>query len=167
MAATQPPFDPTTITRPAPALMTYYVLCSALTVVLFPIMVIAFGIRYRTLRYAFDDEGVSMSWGMLFKREVYLTYRRIQDIHVTRNVFHRWLGLSDVAIQTASGSSGAEMTIVGLLEGEQLRDYLYSRMRGARGHDDEGSDTVDHADEALVLLREIRDALRDAPGARE
>ncbi|MHC5026561.1 MAG: PH domain-containing protein [Planctomycetota bacterium] len=163
-------FDPTTITRPAPALMTYYLLCSALTVFLFPIMALLFWIRFRTLRYAFDDEGVSMSWGMLFKREVYLTYRRIQDIHVTRNVFHRWLGLADVAVQTASGASGAEMTIVGVLEAEALRDYLYARMRGARTHgtDDtsENGATREHADEALTLLREIRDALREQPGTR-
>ena len=42
-----------------------------------------------------------------------------------------------------------------------------TRMRGARGADDEGSDDVDHADEALVLLREIRDALRDNSGAHQ
>jgi putative membrane protein len=44
----------------------------------------------------------------------------------------RWLGLARVQIQTASGSSTAEMTIEGLQEFEQVRDFLYSRMRGAR-----------------------------------
>ena len=52
-----------------------------------------------------------MSWGILFRKQIYLTYRRIQDIHVTRNIFHRWFGLAAVAVQTASGTSGAEMTI--------------------------------------------------------
>ena len=28
-------------------------------------------------------------WGLLFRHEVYLTYRRIQDIHVTRNIVER------------------------------------------------------------------------------
>ena len=41
--------------------------------------------------------------GHSLRREIHLTYRRIQDIHVTRNLFHRWLGLATVGIQTASG----------------------------------------------------------------
>ena len=35
-------------------------------------------------------------------------------------------------MQTASGASKAEMTIEGLPEFELVRDYLYTRMRGAR-----------------------------------
>ena len=38
--------------------------------------------RYHTMRYRFDAEGVSMSWGILFRREVLLNYSRIQDIHL-------------------------------------------------------------------------------------
>jgi putative membrane protein len=107
-----------------------------------------------------------MGVGMLFKREVNLAYRRIQDIHVTRNIFHRWLGLADVAVQTASGSSGAEMTIEGIRDPQGLRDYLYSKMRGARGEADEPGEAAPAADEALSLLREIRDALRRVAAAR-
>src|SRR5690606_33558570 len=87
--------------------------------------------KYETLRYRFDDKGISMSWGLLFRREVHLTYRRIQDIQLTRNIVQRWLGLASVAIQTASGASSAEMVIEGVLEAEALRDYLYRQMRGA------------------------------------
>jgi len=88
--------------------------------------------RYHTLRYEFDDEGVSMRWGVLFRREIHLTYARIQDIHLTSNVVERWLGLGRVLVQTASGSSKAEMTIEGLREFEAVRDFLYARMRGMR-----------------------------------
>jgi putative membrane protein len=75
-----------------------------------------------------------------------------------------------VAIQTASGSSGPEMSIEGILEADALRDFLYSKMRGARGEDDELAEKGATAgtDEALALLREIRDglaALRQAGGA--
>ena len=74
-----------------------------------------------------------MSWGILFRRETYLTYKRIQDIHLTRNIIQRWMGLATVSIQTASGSSNAEMSIEGLLQAEPLRDFLYAKMRGAKG----------------------------------
>lgn len=160
-------FDPKTVERPDPALLRYYGLIAALTLVGFPFVFLAGYLRYRTLKYRFDEKGVSMSVGVLFRKEVYLTYRRIQDIHVTRNLFHRWLGLSDLAIQTASGSAGAEMTIEGLRDPEGLRDYLYARMRGMEESSaDEHSSVAENAspgastdDEALTLLREIRDEL--------
>ncbi len=164
-------FDPSSITRPVPALMTYYLLVAAMTLVAFPVVALVHYFKYHTLKYEFDDKGISMSWGILFRREIYLTYRRIQDIHVTRNLFHRWLGLAAVSVQTASGASGAEMTIEGVHEPERLRDYLYSQMRGARGEGEDDTADEDAAskhpdDEALELLRAIRDELKALHAAK-
>jgi putative membrane protein len=162
-------FDAKAIERPDDALLRYYFVVSLLTLIGFPFVFLAHYVKFKTLRYKIDDEGVSMSWGFLMKKEVLLTYRRIQDIHVNRNIVHRWLGLASVAIQTASGASGAEMTIEGVLEPESLRDFLYMKMRGARGDAEASDKPAESADEALVLLHEIRDGLRalraDGPGA--
>lgn len=117
--------------RPHVNLLIYYVISSLALGPFFPLMLIPKYFRYHTLRYDFDDDGVSMRWGILFRREVSLTYARIQDIHLSSNVIERWLGLARIQIQTASGSAGAEMTIEGLREYEEVRDFLYSRMRGA------------------------------------
>ena len=121
--------------RPEPALLTYYLLQSILAgpgIIFFaPYQYF----RYRTLRYIFDEEGITMRWGILFRREITLTYARIQDIHLLSNVVERWLGLGRVQIQTASGSATAEITIEGLPDFEQVRDELYTRMRGARSGD--------------------------------
>lgn len=176
------PFDPSSITRPDPALMTYYVIAALCTILGFPFLIIPQIIRYKTLHYSFDDKGVSMAWGILFRKEIYLTYRRIQDIHVTRNIIERWMGLAKVAVQTASGTSGAEMTIEGIRQPEALRDYLYQRMRGAKDGDEapavaepnggtgEQADTTQPRDELLGLLTDIRDEVRrlaDARGERD
>ncbi len=120
------------IERPHDSLMTYYVLASLMAGPFFPFVVLPLYFRYHTMRYRFDDEGVAMSWGVLFRREINLAYARIQDIHLTSNVVERWLGLARIQIQTASGSARAEMTIEGIRESRLLRDFLYSRMRGAR-----------------------------------
>lgn len=157
-------FDPRQISRPDPTLLSYYILCCACLGPLFPIPFIPLYLKYHTLRYKFDDEGISMSWGILFRREVVLTYRRIQDIHLTRNLFQRWLGLATVSIQTASGNSSAEMAIEGVLEAEALRDFLYARMRGVREHNDHPAASAapgaaGSGDEALSLLKDIRDSL--------
>ena len=140
--------------------MTYYFIIAALTVAGFPFVILPLLFKYYTLKYRFDDKGVSMAWGVLFHREIYLTYRRIQDIHVSRNFIHRWLGLASVAIQTASGTAGAEMTVEGIRNPEVLRDYLYTKMRGARGESESAEEETPPDDEALMLLTEIRDELR-------
>jgi uncharacterized protein len=158
------PLDVGAITRPDSALLTYYLLASLLAGPFFVFPLIPLVFKYQTLRYKFDAEGISMSWGLLFKREIVLTYRRIQDIHVKRNLIQRWLRLATVSIQTASGSSSPEISIEGVLRADELRDYLYSQMRGARGRaavataDSGGKSTED----VPSLLREIRDLLKAA-----
>jgi len=159
-------FNPNAITRPDPRLMRYYLVTALLTGPMFPIVILPLYFKYETLKYRFDDSGISMSWGILFRKEVYLTYRRIQDIHLTRNLIQRWFGLATVAVQTASGNATAEMSIEGIIEADELRDYLYTRMRGARGDADATAAAASPAteghppDEPVVLLREIRDALQ-------
>jgi uncharacterized membrane protein YdbT with pleckstrin-like domain len=81
------------IERPHPNLMKMYFLQALAATVAFPFVILPLFFKYHTLRYRLDAEGISASWGILFKREIYLTYRRIQDIHVTRNLFERWLGI--------------------------------------------------------------------------
>lgn len=126
--------------RPSSALLRYYLLQSIAAgpglILLIPLRIF----RYRTLRYEFDAEGMTARWGVLFRREISLTYARIQDIHLVSNIVERWLGLGRVEIQTASGQAGAEMTIEGLPDFEYVRDQLYRRMRGARGEGRQGGD---------------------------
>ncbi len=121
------------IQRPAGELLTYYSLCCVPLLLVPPVAILVWTVnyfRYHTLRYRFDREGISMRWGILFRREVILNYARIQDIHLVSNVIERWLGLARVQVQTASGSATPELIIEGLREFESIRDYLYLRMRG-------------------------------------
>lgn len=122
------------IERPHADLLTYYLIASLAALPFFPVLFIYRYVRFRTMRYRFTDEGLSMSWGILFRREIIIQYARIQDIHLQSNVVERWLGLARVLIQTASGRAGAEMTLEGLKEFEAVRDFLYHRMRGVREH---------------------------------
>ena len=176
--------------RPVPALLSYYLLLSLAAgpglIILIPLRYF----RYRTLHYEFEAEGVTARWGLLFRREISLTYARIQDIHLVSNIVERWLGLGRVEIQTASGKAGAEMTIEGLPDFEHLRDQLYLRMRGARGgarpavevpsapaHGREaiavgtGADDIQQAAaalrEAAAELRAVRELLVKTPGPPE
>lgn len=138
------------VRRPAPSLLGYYLLQSLLAgpgfIVVAPFLIF----RYRTLRYEFDHNGLTVRWGVLFRREITLTYARIQDIHLVSNVVERWLGLGRVQIQTASGKAGAEATIEGLPDFEAVRDALYTAMRGARHGGDARREPTSAAVEAGV-----------------
>lgn len=152
------------IERPHPNLFRLYTLRSLLAGPLFPLVLLVLYFRYHTMRYRFDAEGISMSWGILFRHETRLTYARIQDIHLSSGLVQRWLGLADLHVQTAAGSATPEMTIEGLLEFEAVRDFLYGRMRGARdirpaAH---AAPAAPSDAEAVELLREIAGELRAA-----
>jgi len=145
-----------------------YGLQAGLTLIFFPFVFVPLWCKYITLRYSFDAEGVNVSWGVFFRREVYLTYRRIQDIHVKRNLLERWLGIGTIEVQTASGSSKAELAVEGVGDYEAVRDFLYRRMRG---HE---SDAVPAVPEqvggdgrVLELLHAIRAELESARSVLE
>jgi putative membrane protein len=160
------------IERPHPKLLRLYIIRALLTGPGFFIVMPLLFFRYETMRFRFDAEGIHMRWGILFRKQVNLTYARIQDIHLTSGVIQRWFGLADVKIQTASGSSGAEMTLEGLLEYEAIRDFLYTRMRGYRDRSlgvrqPPSRVAADDNAPAVALLREAVDELRAARLALE
>ncbi len=159
--------------------MKYYFICCLFTGPLFPILILPYYFRYHTMRYRFDDEGISMRWGLLFRKEVLLNYARIQDIHLVSGIIERWLGLARIQIQTAAGSANAEMTLEGLLEYQAVRDFLYSRMRGVKdktAHPAVGARTAapgaagldtKSAEELTATLRAVCDELRAVRQALE
>jgi uncharacterized membrane protein YdbT with pleckstrin-like domain len=156
------------IERPDKALWTYYLL----SCLVFPPLLVIIGpylyFRYHTMRYKFTEDGISMSWGILFRREIIVNYSRIQDIHLRSNLVERWLGLARILVQTASGSGSAEMTIEGIKEFEALRDFLYARMRGVKDHAPHPAPAAAAAvpagtpanDELVAALREATRELR-------
>ena len=156
------------IERPHANLFTYYWLSLLIFPPLLPVLILPAWFRYHTMRYKFTNEGISMRWGILFRREVIVNYARIQDIHLRSNFVERWLGLGRVLVQTASGNAGAEMTLEGLKEFEAVRDFLYARMRGVKdpgGHHHTAAAATSSASDAdqelAAALREVAEELRD------
>ena len=95
-----------------------------------------------------------------------MNYARVQDIHLKSNVVERWFGLARILVQTASGSSSAEMTIEGIKEFEPLRDFLYARMRGVKDHPAPpaapatAAGSIADSDQLAAALRETAAELR-------
>src|SRR3954447_6419104 len=149
------------VEHPCPELMKYYVLKAIATTIAAPITMLLLYFRYHTMRYRFDAEGIHMRWGILMRHEVMLNYSRIQDIQLRSNVVERWLGLARIEIQTASGSAGSEMVLEGLLNFVAVRDFLYSRMRGARHSGETPAQAVQAAPQSVAAaLAEVASELR-------
>ena len=150
------PPDVAAVERPRESLLTYYILAAIAANVALPFVLPYLYFRYHTMRYRFDTDGIHMSWGIVFHREVLLNYSRIQDIHLRSNLIERWLGLARIEIQTASGSGNSNMTLEGMQDPEGMRDFLYSRMRGTREEKAEADPVAEVLHEIAGELREIR-----------
>jgi uncharacterized membrane protein YdbT with pleckstrin-like domain len=151
--------------RPREQLLTWYFLKALVTVFAFPVTMLLYYFRYHTMRYKFDEDGIHMSWGILMRHEIMLNYSRIQDIQLHSNVIERWLGLTRIEIQTAAGASDSEMTLEGLPNPEAMRDFLYSRMRGAHTAAPAAANAAPEPLQAVLLeiaseLRSIREVLK-------
>ena len=151
------------ITRPEPALLWIYLLTSFALLCAAPIAFIPLYFRYHTLWYRFDANGVAMGYGILFRKEMQLTYQRMQDIHLSQNILERWLGIGTVTVQTAGSGAAGNLTIVGVRDFNAIRDYLYARMRGVHAEPHDAPALA--ADGTDVLLTDIRDALQEAASA--
>ena len=112
--------DTKALERPSPSLLTYYILTGLLSGPGCIFVIPALIIRYNTLRYQFEDSGLRMQLGLFFRREVLVAFRRIQDIHVSRNLVQRWLGIASVSVQTASGNAMPEIVLEGVTNPDEL-----------------------------------------------
>ena len=155
---------------PSPQLLKLYILRAIASTIAFPVTMTLLFFRYHTMRYRFDAEGIHMRWGILLRREIMLNYSRIQDIQLRSHVVERWLGLARIEIQTASGSAGSEMVLEGLLNFVQVRDFLYSRMRGARhqdvAHEGASPSLTGVLGEVAAELRALRQAIEQRSDGR-
>jgi uncharacterized membrane protein YdbT with pleckstrin-like domain len=109
---------------------------------LWPIVLL---IRYYTLSYEVDDRGIRMSEGLINRKENFLTFARVQDIHLDRDLIDRWLGIGTISVQTASGQATAEAKLYGLANSLEARDALYLRLRKVQGLVEGEADEEDKA----------------------
>lgn len=104
------------------------------------IAVVAFGfavlrtlIRYFTLRYRITDQELQLNEGLIFHNQRTVPLGRIQNIDLRQNLLHRWFGVAEVRIETASGTE-AEAVLRVLTSGQiaALRAAVFGRRSAAR-----------------------------------
>lgn len=131
-------------------------------------------LNYEMRWYIVTDRSLRIRDGVVWLREMTMTFANIQGIRVNANPIERLLGLANVEVRSAGGggsdahgrpSSGHVGKFEGVDNAEEIRDLLVERLRVYR---DSGlGETTEEAREPLALsaarevLQETR-TLRDA-----
>jgi membrane protein YdbS with pleckstrin-like domain len=159
---------------------------AATVVLLLLLFIVVYGVlayfcarlEYELRYYIVTDRALRIRAGVVHLTEVTLTFANIQAVNITQNFVQRWLGISDLTVQTAGGGpasahAGQGMSLMahrGVLRGienpEELRDEIMALVRryqdAGLGDPEDARRAAGASAEALRLerLREIRDALR-------
>jgi membrane protein YdbS with pleckstrin-like domain len=93
------------------------------------------GPYYRSLSYDIRDDEVIVRAGVWTRSVKHVPYRTVTNLTVKRGILDRWLGLGTLDIQTAgtSGTSGAEQSLVGLDDAQEVYALVTTELRRFRG----------------------------------
>jgi putative membrane protein len=93
---------------------------------------IAYGyVSWRTTRYVIDSEDLRLETGVLFRRSRRVRLDRLQAVDVVRPLVARALGLAELRLEVAGGSSSeAPLAYLGEAAAQQLRAELLARAAG-------------------------------------
>jgi uncharacterized membrane protein YdbT with pleckstrin-like domain len=119
---------------------------------------------YRTADYRLTDEEIEYRRGVFFQQKTTVPYNRITNVNASQGPIQRLVDAGSVGIHTAGygGQMGAELSISGVSDYEEIKDQVLAKVRRRRPVATEGSDAT--ADEGrtgdeLAELRRIRELL--------
>jgi uncharacterized membrane protein YdbT with pleckstrin-like domain len=98
--------------------------------------VLLIGPYFRSLIYEIQDDEVIVHVGIWTKSVKHVPFRTVTNLKVNRDIFDRWFfGLGSLNVQTAgmSGQKGAEESLLGLPNVQEIYELVRSRLRRYRG----------------------------------
>jgi uncharacterized membrane protein YdbT with pleckstrin-like domain len=128
------------------------------------------GLYYRSLSYEIQDDEVIVRVGIVTKAVKHVPYRTVTNLTVKRGIFDRWFfDLGTLNIQTAgmSGNTGAEESLVGLSNYDEVYEMVATELRRFRGGmaPTAAEVEIDSPDALNAILGEVR-AIRQALTAK-
>jgi uncharacterized membrane protein YdbT with pleckstrin-like domain len=131
---------------------------------------------YRTAAYRLTDDELEYERGVFFQQKTTVPYNRITNVNASQGPLQRLVGAGAVGIHTAGfgGQTGAELTIGGVADFEDIKNQILDKVRRRPPEATEGGDTPGvtpkrtttetEAPELLVELRRIRELLEQGRG---
>lgn len=85
-------------------------------------------LRYLTLSYSIVDRHLIVRQGLLVRNIRTVPLKRIQNIDLVQNLFHRWLNVAEVKIETAAGTEPeAVLRVLAMPEIDRLRELVFRK----------------------------------------
>lgn len=85
-------------------------------------------LRQLTTRYGYTDDDLVIAQGVVFRTERRIPYDKVHNVALSRNVFHRLLGVAAVQVETGSGlEPEASLRVLTLDAVDEMRARVASR----------------------------------------
>jgi putative membrane protein len=82
--------------------------------------------KYASYRYRLGPDELVVREGIITRNERHIPYGRIQNIDLVQNLFHRWFGVAEVRVETASGERPeAVMRVLSLSAVGAMREHVF------------------------------------------
>ncbi len=99
---------------------------SWLLVMLVPAVIISVA-RYLSFRLSYDQDGLVIRSGLVFRNERHVPFKRIQNIDAAQNVFHRFFGVVEVRVETGGGKEEeARMSVLPRAAFDEMRRRVFT-----------------------------------------
>lgn len=89
---------------------------------------------YRSLEYALDSEAIRMQKGVFWRKRSTVPYTKVTNIDILQGPVERLFKICHLQIQTAGYSGNqtvkAELIMVGIRDGEAVKEQIMARLRG-------------------------------------
>jgi membrane protein YdbS with pleckstrin-like domain len=125
----------------------------------------------RSLSYEIQDDEVVVRGGIWTRSVKHVPYRTVTNLTVNRGLLDRVFGLGTLDIQTAgmSGSGGAEQSLVGLEDPQEVYALVAAELRRFRGAmaptaaemEEEAAPSAEVLNALLAEVRAIRRAMEE------
>lgn len=93
-------------------------------------------LKYITYKYTLEDQGIRIKYGLIFRKNTYIPYERIQTVQKKQWFFFIPFNVCQILIETAGGNGKAEADLVAVPVGvvdelKDLRDGKKAAIQGA------------------------------------
>jgi membrane protein YdbS with pleckstrin-like domain len=153
-------FVPVALSSDMPAVFSFVILCGIF--LLFALLWYWVGLYYESMWYELREDEINWKRGVWFRTTGIVPYNRITNLDVRQGPFMRFLGISNLAIQTAgySGQAVAEIRIEAIEHAEELRELIRSMVRGSPAHDDGTGSSTPSSISGTPVDQQILDELK-------
>ncbi|MUV56559.1 PH domain-containing protein [Halogeometricum sp. CBA1124] len=120
---------------------------------------------YRSADYRLTDDELEYRRGVFFQQKTTVPYNRITNVNAAQGPLQRFVGAGSVGIHTAGfgGQTGAELTIDGVEDYEDIKDQILAKVRRREPQATESEDALERQasgtnveSDSQALLAELR-----------